>query len=415
MAAVLLIGSGPLPGPEVTTLGFPQLRLAGVLTALKGGGHDVTTVCLGTDVDPRESGWLDAVAAAGRDAEVVVSAGPYLPGMAACLIAGERPVWADLPGDPLAELQAAQFAGVVDEARHAAARSAALAVLSRADAISVISDQQRHACLGQLGVLDRLGQPPHLAVQPIAHDWPFPRQPPRPPGSPPVIALSGGFNTWFDDTAAAEILEVSLARHAGLRVICTGGGIAGHYTAGAERFAAWAARSRHRDRITLHGWLPHGRLPAVLAAADTGLILDREGAEPLLGSRTRALMFAWLGLRIAATPGCALLRELSAAGLMLPLTGTTADVAALLTPPDPAQVRQADDWLTRHFSPERCFAPLLSWLEAPSRAPSAPSTELLVSENARLTEALARIHQSPTWRLLSPLHQALRRIIPGRR
>jgi hypothetical protein len=409
LANVLLIGSGPLPAPGVTTLGFPQLRLSRFRAAMSE--HRVTTVCLGVDVNPQDADWLDQLRRLGRDAEVVVSAGPYLPGMAACLIAGERPVWADLPGDPFAELQAAFMAGVVSDARHAAARAAALAVLSRADAISVISDHQRFALLGQLGVLDRLNQPPCVAVQPVAYDWPFDKHPPR---SGPVIALSGGFNTWFDDTAAASLLEAALSAHPDLRVISTGGGIVGHYTEGAQRFAAWAAGSVHRDRITLHGWLPHERVPEVLSEASIGLILDVDGAEPLLGSRTRALMFAWLGIQIAATPGCALLNAMAAEDLILPLTGRVEDVPRLIQPPDPERTRRADAWLSARFSPANCFAPLLDWLDAPARTPAAPSTQTLVTANARLTEALARIHQSPTWRLLSPIHQVIQRLA-GRR
>ncbi len=409
MANVLLIGSGPLPAPGVATLGFPQLRLARFKAALSA--HQVTTVCLGTDVDPEDAGWLDQLRERGAGAEVVVSAGPYLPGMAACLIAGDRPVWADLPGDPFAELQAATMAGVVDEARHAAARAAALAVLSRADGLSVISDHQRYACLGQLGVLDRLCAPPQVSVQPVAYGWPFDKQPPRTPGAAPVIALSGGVNTWFDDRSAAALLEAALSAHPGLRVISTGGGIAGHYTAGAQRLTAWAEGSRHRDRITMHGWLPHGEVPAALSAATTGLILDVPSAEPLLGSRTRALMFAWLGIQIAATPGCALLNAMAAEDLILPLTGRPEEDASLLTaPPDPDRVRRADAWLTRCRAPARCFAPLQQWLAAPTRAPAAPATEALVAANARLTAALASIHQSPTWRLLSPIHQVIRRL-----
>ena len=413
MARVLLIGAGPLPGPKVHEMGFPQLRLARFQAALRGAGHHIDTLCLGTDIDPQAADWLEQLRQRGAECEVVVSAGPYLPGMAACLIAGERPVWVDLPGDPFAELQAAWRAGVVDTARHAAARAAALAVLSRADAISVISRYQRYACLGQLGVLDRLNTPPHLAVQPIAYDWPFPRRNAQ-PKAPVVIALSGGFNTWFDDRSAATLLEAVLESSPQALVVCTGGAIAGHYAAGARRFADWARSSRHAERITMHGWLPHAQLPAVLAGASTGLIVDHPGAEPLLGSRTRALMFAWLGIQIAATPGCALLDEMAEHDLILALSGHPDDAERLLESGNERAAR-ADAWLQSAFPPQRCFAPMLAWLEAPVRTPAAPTEEALVQANARLSEALARIHQSPTWRLLSPLHQALRRLTPGPR
>ena len=412
MADVLLIGSGPLPGPAVRHMGFPQLRLASMKAAIEQAGHRLDTVCLGVDIDPTAADWLEMLAERSAGAAVLVSAGPYLPGMAACLIAGERPVWADLPGDPFAELQAATMAGVVDTARHAAARAAALALLSRADGISVISDRQRHACLGQLGVLDRLSAPPTVAVQPVAYDLPLPRLAPRPRTASVTVALSGGFNTWFDDRATVALLERALAEHPGLTVVCTGGSIAGHYTDGAARFAQWAAR--HPERVQQHGWVPHEQLVGILGQADVGLILDVPSAEPILGSRTRALLFSWLGIAIAATPGCQLLADMAAEDLILPLTGRSDDVGRLLSA-DPARTRRADAWLEARFGQARTLAPLLRWLEAPARAPSAPAQEALVAANARLKAQLQAVHQSPTWRLLSPLHRVLQQLTAARR
>ena len=39
-------------------------------------------------------------------AEIVVGGGPYSPARVAAAVAGERPLWIDVPGDPYAEAQA---------------------------------------------------------------------------------------------------------------------------------------------------------------------------------------------------------------------------------------------------------------------------------------------------------------------
>ena len=416
-------------------MGFPQLRLESFRAALVAAGHDLRVVCLGDGqtsaragrwagvhtIDPDAPDALRQLGALADSAEALVAAGPYLPGKVACLVAGARPVWADLPGDPFAELQAAMLApeAAVSPARIAAARAAALTTLSRADALSVISDAQRMACLGQLGLLGRLvpGAPPEGPVHTLPIPWQLPMargQPQRrAPGSPLVVALSGSFNTWLDDEALAWALERLLAAEPLARVVCTGGGIDGHYTAGAARFARWA---QHQDRVTLHGWVSHDALAGLLGGAHLGLLLDRPGCEAALGSRTRALLFAWLGLPIAASTGCSLLAEMADEALIHPLpVGDAAAVAQILIGiarrgGDGAMARAASDWLAQRFPPARCLAPLLSWAAAPTRSPPAPELEALVVENHRLQQALRDVHGSRTWRTLSRGHRLARRL-----
>ena len=171
---VLLVGSGPRPADSPKKLGFPQLRTAHFQRALESSPHAVRTVLLVPKVDQSTSpktwagthqvqeegpGWIEQVAELSQDAEVLVSAGPYNPGRLACLVAGHRPVWADIPGDPFAEHQALLWSNPNEgqnQQRLAARWEAALETLERADAMSVISEPQRAAVHGQLGLLGRL-------------------------------------------------------------------------------------------------------------------------------------------------------------------------------------------------------------------------------------------------------------------
>jgi hypothetical protein len=429
VANVLLIGVGPLPSPTARQLGFPQLRLAHFQRAL-ASDHAVRVVSLGPDpasqpdgpfagaftVDPEAPGWLETLRALAEPADLIVSAGPYRPGEAACLIAGDRPVWADLPGDPFAELQAVSLApgARLDEVRTAAARSAAMTVLSRADRISVISERQRLALLGQLGLIGRLGHrhPPDGigAVVPIAYGLDLPQVLPRRrhPGSPFVIALCGGFNTWLDDEAIVSALSESLHALPELSVVVTGGGIAGHYTEGYARFERWRQQSPFRSRVSVRGWVQHDALPLVLSDAHLGLYLDRPGCEAMLGSRTRVHLFTWMGLEVLGTPHSGLTHDMAAAGVLHatePAQAAAAIQRIAAAGADGKMASRAHAWLRQRFTPERTALPLRRWAQQPERAPAAPHLDAILVDNARLRDALRQIHQSPTWRLLDRLHR----------
>ena len=435
MSRVLLVGRGPLPTPDQTHGGFAQLRTRHFLGALRAGGHSVRLVLLGAadaapDVAPTAAwagvfavheegpGWLARCAALGQGADAVVSAGPYSPGRAAVAAAGDAPLWADVPGDPHAELDAVSRASPapLSSERVAAAHAAFAPVLCRAAAFSAVSAPQRHALLGQLGAAGRLHPGPPVHTIPIAFDLPLPRPPPCPRRSadPLVVALSGSANPWLDLRTLLEAFRAVQRARPDTRFVITGGPVDGLPAPGWPALQAWAAR--HPDRVTVTGWLPHGELVRALGAAHVGVFADRpDGLEPELGDRTRALLCAWLGLDLVATDRTARMQGLAAAGVAraVPAGSPGALAAALL------DLAGADRDLTRttalrahldtHSAPAALAAPLLRWLSAPARVPAVPSpTAQLSAERDRLQDALRAVHTSPTWRVLSTLHRALR-------
>ena len=356
--------------------------------------------------------WLDDIRDAGSDAEIIVSAGPYNPGRAGAAIAGVRPFWADIPGDPLAELAALSQVtpGGLSQLEIAAAHSAAVQVLSRADAISVISTPQRHATLGQLGLLGRTLQQdeaPPIFVLPITASFNLGRAAPRSPkpGHPLVLALSGAFNPWVDDQEIASILEAVFARRSDLNVICTGGGIEGFYEAGYERFKAFAAK--HTDRIELLGWLPHEDMAAALKTAHVGLSIDRPGPEPELGSRTRLLLFAELGLMPITTVRCALTQAWADAGALieLPFQDTQGAVDILSSLHSDRTVTANAQHQCQSLGVAAVTAPLTAWSQTPRRtAESVQPAAALAAELDASRDALNQLYSSPTWTALNRLH-----------
>lgn len=425
MSRVLLIGRGPLPAPTVRVLGFSQLRTAAFAEALDCEGIELRIVLLTQEehskpptdwagvfhVKEEGPGWLERIRQLAEGADGIVSAGPYNPARAAVAAAGQRPVWVDVPGDPMSELAALGrvHAGGLGTPQIAAALAACTGTLKRADVLSVISGPQRFATIGQLGLLGRTitaAQTPKVHVLPITANFGFEQRQRPANGSKPgmVIALSGAFNPWFNDELVSETLEAAFALRNDLSVVVTGGGLPGFYEAGYKRFSAWAAG--HSERVTLHGWLPHGEMETVLRTAHVGLTMDREGPEPELGSRTRLLLFAKLGLTPASTLGCELSREWNHAGALLALENDPQKAGQQLASVDVSHRQTADSafGLCEDSLPSTA---LRQWCRSPQRTdPHLSGDEAMTAELESLKEELSRIHSSPTWAVLNRLHNS---------
>ena len=445
MARVLLIGAGPLPQHDPGRLGFPELRTAQLLKAMLRAGHSVQVVLLGEEdrgpeteaiegssascvvegVEINAPGWLARVQAA-REAwrpDVVVSAGPYEPARAAALTIGDEPLWLDVPGDPFAEAQAKRARGEDAEAT-ASMRLAYAAGYARADAFGVISHAQRFALLGQLGLLGRLSptpdRSPEVQVVPAAMDFGgVPRGEPRRWAAEGALtlAVSGGFNTWFDgETLLAGVL-LAMEELPELRLITTGGPIPGHHEATWDTFAAGALASPYADRFELCGWIPHSELAKRLGGAQVGVCLDRPGLEPELGTRTRLLLYAWLGMPILATARCELARELAGVRLLHTVEpGSPESLAAGIEHlwregEEGAASSRLQGYLGARATVEQTAAPLLRWLRAPRRAEPCEDPGVVMAQRlARAEDELAAVVRSPTWRLLSSADRLARGI-----
>ncbi|MDP6934580.1 MAG: hypothetical protein QGG40_16775, partial [Myxococcota bacterium] len=384
---VLVVGCGPLPGPGVSQTHMSQLRTAVFLRVLREAGHEVRGVLLGGGTPDEERDLhvasmegesdRDRLVELARDREVLVSVGAYAPGRVVVHLAEDRPCWIDIPGDPMAELRAVAEQGPVAMTRVSAALEAYLPVLQRADAMGVVGVPQRHALMGQLGLVGRLhGRAPPIHITPVPYEFPGQQRSARTRSvnEPLAVLLAGGFNAWLDDRAMTAALEASLSSLEQLEVHCTGGAIPGHFEAGYARFLEWAGSTRFGDRIHVHGWLPERELGDVVESCHVGLFLDRPGWEPTLGSRTRLMWFVHQGLEPIHNSDCALARELASEALVpvlpdaFPGTIERALVHRVASEGAGPAIGRAQSWLARRFSPESVVAPLLEWLHSPDRA-----------------------------------------------
>jgi len=438
---LLLIGRGPLASPQ----GFPQLRLQHFVEALGAdleAKHELRVVELVPQSTPAQenipgSQWSGHhwIAEEGPDwitkikhlahhpdgsADAIIAAGPHNPSRVACLIAEDIPVWADFPGDPFAEFHSLSVADTATAERFAGVFEATLPVLARADHFSVVSERQQWATLGQLELLGRMVQPGAeqmvsvvpVAIPPTKHESSNAR--PHHTGKQGlVIAISGGFNTWFDHQTLVSALEQFLPRHPDAQVQVTGGPLPGHYDKGHAAFESWA--TQYPEQVHLHGWASADEAELILSSAHVGICLDLPSLEPLLGSRTRVLWWADRGLDVICTPSCELLKHLARDGLVHGVPpqspeSVVAQLERLVASPQTSVGNKLQQEIRRIANPTTTAANLVAWARRPYRTASPPSETIgghLAVENTRLRDQITRIHQSPTWRVLSALQRKL--------
>ena len=302
------------------------------------------------------------------------------------------PVWADLCGSNMAEGQAKAFT-YNDNTYLEYFRQHEIAVLKRADHFSAVSEAQKYALVGELGLLGRLNRQTYstelVSTVPIAYD-PTPVKPGRNralmrgrlcPENSFILLWSGGFNTWTDiETLFAGVTE-AMQRVPHLHMVVTGGKIEGHDELSFPAFQAMVNASAYRERFHFVGWVPTQDLPAYYHESNLAILLDKWSYEGVLGSRSRLLEWARYGLPCVMTITSELLQELHSAGVLLSFDhGNPAQLAGLLVEwaadlSGPEKLRQLgqrfQEVAASHYGVEKVYQPILDWASDPQPAPDA--------------------------------------------
>ncbi len=320
----------------------------------------------------------DAVVATG-------SAQPYATG-AQYARAVERPLWVDVFGDPLTELQSR--AELVPERKeenntfflHTA--KLLLDALVQGDVFTALSTRQRFALIGHLGVVGRLNR--LTACYEFVHPLPYGVFPATaPPLAQPrdhgyfVVLWCGSFNTWMDvETLAAGVVKAWRA-YPRLRLLIAGGRCPGYNDVSFAQFAEAIRRENASELVRVVDWQPYGALEALYGEADVGLSIDRMTYEALLGSRTRLVHFLLAGKPVISTTPTELAEDLARAGFLLPFrVGDSDNLAEVLLeaagrgPQAMAELgRKGRDYVLAHYHGRLLAAPLMEWIAAPQFAP----------------------------------------------
>ena len=345
------------------------------------------------------------IAAVAPDALIGAAPGPSL-WAASC--ARELPLWVDFFGDPLAEGQARE--AIYPELETFGAYSLQVAaLLRRGDAFSAVSQRQRLALIGQLGLAGRLrGEAAGhelVAVLPCAAENSVAPAAAELPAAADdfVVFWSGGFNTWCDVPTLVAGLETAMDAEPRLRFVATGGEITGHDDRTAAQLRQLVAASRHRDRFALLGQVPLAEADAWLRRADLTLITEKKLYERELGSSGRVSAWLAAGKAILCANCSELAAELAAAELVLTYAAEDADSlgrSLVAAASSRNQLRElaarASAYAEKHLGYAATTAPLRAWARAPHRSPaasgtaSAPDRRFLVQAEAEaLTGQLA--------------------------
>lgn len=416
---VVVFGTGPWPLEPGAIVTGPSIRLRQFVEPLLEARHQVTVVLL---EECRRSaipiaGAVQVVAFGPEEIaepEVVrtqldlhavgaiFGVGSLLPAVAAARLATalDVPCWVDLFGDPLAELHAAQLrqGGAPDMLARDHIWKLLREVLLRGDAFSTVSSPQRHALLGQLGLLGRYGTDwqvcnrLHEIPCGVPESWleetPLHAFPPilREVGlteSTRFVFFMGSWNVWLDEVMMAKALAAALRADEQLRFVCCGipTGPAGEQI----RHALLNDLKDFRTRVIE---LPPQHLDQesmLLSWAGACLSLDREIPEAELGSRNRLLAMVRWGARPVVSLEAGLETELVAEGLASGVVKGNWDRAAkeiLVACGRGREERLADrrhglDYL-RSLTFNATLEPAVTWLsQGPSRWPETPGTGMV--------------------------------------
>jgi GT2 family glycosyltransferase len=459
---VLVLGCSPLPFENQRMNYAPGSRTWQFAEALADDGHSVCVIAMripGAYAEEtgrieesehrgvlaytvpfdrfREPGLVDEAVDA-FDPEVLVGASSSVPVLRAVEIAQDRPVWVDLFGDLMAESQARL--GVDPDLELAPFQDLLVRLLERGDAFSVVSERQRFAVLGQLGLIGRLDQQTYgpSVVHTIPCSVPN-RQPSWGEGVASldgpsdlevgdfVVLWGGGFNTWCDAETLVAGVTRAMSADPKIRLVVTGGPIAGHDETTFRTFVAAVEESGFGDRILIKGQLDAADAAVYRRRADLGVITEKDIVERQLGSSGRVL--EWLGAAVPVV--CTEISELGAtlAARDLVVTyrpGDPDDLARVIleASSDPvsacSRASRAQRFAREVWSVSATTEPLRKWVANGSRstdhamrvpAPMLPThaglrqfAELrreLAVERAnyhRVRSELGSIHQSRMWR-----------------
>ena len=354
--------------------------------------------------------------------DAIVTAGPFLPALMIPYLNTKTPLWIDWPSDPLADGLAKSSTKTsmnwteIHNATHLA--------LARADAFGVISQRSKDALIGELMFLGRADATLYsqcIHVTPIVYEFPEPQNSPslqknRFPIDSFDILLCGSINTWFDVQNLCDGLEIFLEQNkspvhvhiVGAKEFCS-------YTSeGFQYIQNWKHQlpQIYRNHIHSYEWLENDDFYSILQKCHVGLWMDKEGVEPYLGSRTRALFYAWNGLDIIGGGNCELSQDLVQHREMYTASSAEELATTLLYisehPLSLEQNQKRHVRLQTRYGLDTVFRPLASWLMQPTSQKHSIHVMSAQSQIAKLQQELQDIYSSPTWKVMSSIHKKLR-------
>jgi len=318
--------------------------------------------------------------------DAVITASTPIASMAAMELPPVKPLWVDINGAIMPELQA-KAATMYDRELPTRVYRLYYRMLRRGDHFSAVSEAQRHMVVGELGMAGRLNR--HTFGHDLVDVIPNGIDAETPPEHTRevirgvlcgdgdfVILSSGGYNNWMDVDTLFGGVDRAMGENPGIHYVSTGGAIRGHYEEGYERFCSLVDASVHRDRYHLLGWVPYGEVASYSFEADVGINVDRPVYESEFGARNRFLTWSQAGLPVLTTLASEISWQMAGRNLAFGVpTGDPATLAQtiLALADDRAEVKErgarAREYAHENWTYEKTTLPLRAWVRNPRFAP----------------------------------------------
>ncbi len=314
------------------------------------------------------------------------------------------PLWIDVFGDPICEMQSqmeltAEDGPAAAETRLVHVWKLLLDALLEGDRFYGLSHRQRHALQGQLGCAGRLNQ--FTASASLCHYLPYAvfeadtELSSIPASKPPeqfTIMWCGSFNTWMDVPTLTRGITDALKSNPNMRLLVVGGKIAGYNEISYGQFLTGIKEAEVEGAVTLMDWQPLAAMQALYAQCDLGISIDRYTYEAELGSRTRLINFLAAGIPVASTVVTELSVDLAQAEMLAPFEMGSAEslTRTLIDASEGSQVAKnrgtrCRDYILENYNGAKWGSELRNWIAKPVKA--ADSNRHPDSENTNaLTE-----------------------------
>lgn len=417
---VAVIGAGPLPIYENQSSMGPGIRTWQLAKPMARQGHEVLLVtfefAIGTGWEfdrPRYTdslgnlgsiehlslpeplpGTYDAAVQTVRERlkgfkpDAVVSAGAFFASRIAVALDPPQPLWIDLFGNTMSEVQAkVARTSPEEEEFFKFLYQSELSILRRGDRFSTLSNPQKLAAVGELSLSGRMNAQnlgcDLVDVIPCGYDGECPpvhRQRVlrgvQASEQDFVVLWTGGFNSWVDEQTLFEGLLRAMHEDRSIRWVGLGGGIQGHFQKGYESFRRQAEDSPFKSRFLFLDWIPTDRVQDYFFESNLGINVDLPIYETLLGGRNRIVGWMAAGLPVLTTEMSEISRIVAREGLGFTVPPQRPDLLAsqlVELAHRPQQLRQAGqrarEYAREHLTFEATVQPLLRWLEQPTLAP----------------------------------------------
>ncbi|MCP4362263.1 MAG: glycosyltransferase family 4 protein [Chloroflexi bacterium] len=296
------------------------------------------------------------------------------------------PIWMDIYGDKLAEIQIAQFTQNTNRGYRTMLHHV-MWVLKGGDVYSTCGTPQKYALVGQLGMASRLNRQtlgyefvhavlPGASTKVSLHRQGQPLRGTLVPENSFIVLWCGGYNVWADIETLFQALTQAMELDPRIVFVSVGAGVKFAQNDTYEHFLTKIKASSFRDRFYMLGWRPASEVPDYYRQADVGINLDALHYETVLGTRTRLVEMMSYGLPVITSLGCELshIIQTRSLGLTFPIGDGEMLSAHIVTLANNPELRKgvADKsqlFVSQELSFSETTRAFQEWIRQPYHAP----------------------------------------------